>query len=61
MIRRSRRFVSICFWKSRPRMMIGMLPTMISQPMRASGSLRSFRLNRDRTQATTIRAMSRAK
>ena len=37
-IRRSRSVVSIRSWNSRPRTTIGMLPTMISQPMRASGS-----------------------
>jgi hypothetical protein len=42
-------------------MMIGMLPTMISQPMRASGSPLRLALNSEPTQAVTIRAMSRAK
>ena len=59
--RRSRKVVSILSWNSRPRAMIGMLPRMTSQPIRASGSDLRPRSNSEANQAPMIRAMSRAK
>ncbi|MNI83197.1 hypothetical protein D3C73_1399810 [compost metagenome] len=52
---------SIWSWNNRPRTMIGRLPRMTSQPMRASGLLRSTLPVREPNQAPTIRTMSRQK
>ena len=43
MIQSERNVVSIWSWKSSPSTTIGMVPMMISHPMRASGSLRGIR------------------
>ena len=58
MSRRSRKGPSIWSLKVTPRTPIGMEPTMTSQPIWASWSLRIDRLVSERNQAETIRAMS---
>jgi hypothetical protein len=45
-------------WNSSPSTTIGTLPMMISQPIRASGSLRAERSPSERTQARMIRPIS---
>ncbi len=48
-------------WNAYPSAPIGSEPTMMSQPIRASGSPRGTLPTSDRAQARMIRAMSRAK
>ncbi len=56
-----RKTVSIWSWNSSPSTTIGMLPMMISQPIRASGSLRGTLPNSERNHCATMRTMSRQK
>ncbi len=60
-IQSERNVVSISSWKRMPSTTIGIEPTMMSQPMRASGSLRGTRPKSDPNQCDTMRTMSRQK
>ena len=60
-IQSERSTVSIWFWNSRPRTMMGSEPRMISQPRRASGSVRETRPVSDFAHWPMMRTMSRQK
>jgi hypothetical protein len=60
-IQRERSVVSISSWKRMPSTTIGTEPTMMSHPMRASGSLRGTLPVNDPNQCETMRTMSRQK